>query len=426
MRPFLPVLLLLTAAQAAAATLPPAGTYQCDLLQSGTTTALNPDGSLRLDLTPRVHSSFISTLKVDGKGNYTVDGKQKGTYSYVPQTHRISFQSGYLKGYQSMLERRGSDAGIRIGDKTGKFDADERYGEYLCTLGNAAGPLPANLTAGSGQGGAAQGGTAKPAGPANSTLTGLLLYRQYYQPGMIAAIDLKTGRERTLANGDSISASSNGLWAIGSLQDDTVVFVRPSGDVVSKFRRQEGDVSGDVRLSRDGGKVAFRSYSPTKGTGVQITDQAGHDLDFLEGFDSADWLPDGRLVAATPERPDTLEPGLYLFSPGSSKPTPLGRNLVNPTTPAVSPDGKRVAFSMNGHLWVIGIDGSGLKQVSSSDGTERLPGWSPDGQALVAQSSRSSGDGLYVFPLNGQPPRVVSSADGGRFSSASLPIWLAK
>ncbi|WP_425144785.1 TolB family protein [Deinococcus sp.] len=426
MRPFLPVLFLLTAAQAAAATLPPAGTYQCDLLQSGTTTALNPDGTLRLDLTPRVHSSFISTLKVDGKGNYTVDGKQKGTYSYVPQTHRISFQSGYLKGYQSMLERRGSDAGIRIGDKTGKFDADERYGEYLCTLGNAAGPLPANLTAGSGQGGTAQGGTAKPAGPANSTLTGLLLYRQQYQPGMIAAIDLKTGREQTLTKGSSISASSNGLWAIGSIQDGTVVFVRPSGDIVGQFRRQQDDVSGDVRLSRDGGKVAFRSYDTTKGTGVQITDQAGHDLAFFPDLDSADWLPDGRLVAATPERPDTLEPGLYLLSPGSSKPTPLGRNLVNPIQPTVSPDGKRVAFSMNGHLWVIGIDGSGLKQVSSGDGSERLPGWSPDGQSLVAQRTGNYKDGLYIFPLNGKSPMQLLDAEGRAFSSDAPPIWLAK
>jgi Tol biopolymer transport system component len=56
--------------------------------------------------------------------------------------------------------------------------------------------------------------------------------------------------------------------------------------------------------------------------------------------------------------------------------------------PAYSPDGRQIAFShdMTGNLeiYVINADGTGLRQLTKSDGTDKLfARWSPDGQSIV-------------------------------------------
>ena len=56
--------------------------------------------------------------------------------------------------------------------------------------------------------------------------------------------------------------------------------------------------------------------------------------------------------------------------------------------PDYSPDGKQIVFShdMTGslELYVINADGTGLRQLTRIDGTDKLfPRWSPDGLQLV-------------------------------------------
>jgi Tol biopolymer transport system component len=57
------------------------------------------------------------------------------------------------------------------------------------------------------------------------------------------------------------------------------------------------------------------------------------------------------------------------------------------TTPAVSPDGTKIAFvsSRSGHdqIYVMNSDGSGLVNVSNSTTDDQDPSWSPDGTQIV-------------------------------------------
>src|SRR5262245_22898786 len=77
-------------------------------------------------------------------------------------------------------------------------------------------------------------------------------------------------------------------------------------------------------------------------------------------------------------------------------------------TPAWSPDGKQIAFSMamddnfNYDLFVINVDGTGLKNLTNSPIFEADPAWSPDSKKLA-----------YVIAVPGQYPNLcIMNADG--------------
>jgi Tol biopolymer transport system component len=70
------------------------------------------------------------------------------------------------------------------------------------------------------------------------------------------------------------------------------------------------------------------------------------------------------------------------------------RQLTNTTAtnvrPALSPDGKSLAFQSNRdgpyHVFVMGTDGNNLRQVTSGDADDRHPAWSPDGKLIAVDS----------------------------------------
>jgi dipeptidyl aminopeptidase/acylaminoacyl peptidase len=90
---------------------------------------------------------------------------------------------------------------------------------------------------------------------------------------------------------------------------------------------------------------------------------------------------------------------------------------------AISPDGKRVAFTLastdlakaqrNAHIWVMNPDGSGQRQVTFSDKSEGSPVFSPDGKYLAFVTSREGDENLYLLPLAGGEARKLTSASTG-------------
>ena len=95
--------------------------------------------------------------------------------------------------------------------------------------------------------------------------------------------------------------------------------------------------------------------------------------------------------------------------------------------PVWSPDGKRVAFEVNGQtgsitLFVAKVDGGkstsvpekmGLKVEQTSFGgssgtVTAAPAWSPTNGALFFEGSHKGGSNrLYMYAFNGQPPYAV-------------------
>jgi dipeptidyl aminopeptidase/acylaminoacyl peptidase len=101
---------------------------------------------------------------------------------------------------------------------------------------------------------------------------------------------------------------------------------------------------------------------------------------------------------------------------------PTGDDLDFASEPAVSPDGKRVAFTAMTHdqwdLYVMNADGSDRRQVTSDPGSDFGPAWSPDSDSLVFTHTpveRLATSVLAVIAVNGTGRReLVSWGSGGQ------------
>ena len=106
------------------------------------------------------------------------------------------------------------------------------------------------------------------------------------------------------------------------------------------------------------------------------------------------------------------------------------RSMLAPTSrdqaaPAVSPNGKRIAFesdrSGSQEVWVANLDGSDAVQLSDFHALTGSPRWSPDGRR-IAFDSRASGDpALYLVDPSAALPRRISTSG----IPGSVPTWSA-
>jgi tricorn protease len=77
-------------------------------------------------------------------------------------------------------------------------------------------------------------------------------------------------------------------------------------------------------------------------------------------------------------------------------------------TPAVSPDGKLVAFSYLGDLWTVETIGGVARPVTMHEAHDFAPCFSPDGRSLAFASSRHGGYDVFVVPVHGGKPRRLT------------------
>jgi Tol biopolymer transport system component len=118
-----------------------------------------------------------------------------------------------------------------------------------------------------------------------------------------------------------------------------------------------------------------------------------------------------------------LHGGLYLRRPDA----PPLRLVGAPGTvahPALSPDGRRVAFTSdragNADIWLVGVDGTGLRRLTDHPAEDSWPTWSPDGARIAFGSTRAdpAGDVWVVPAAGGDPVRVT---DGP--AAEGQPAW---
>jgi eukaryotic-like serine/threonine-protein kinase len=137
-------------------------------------------------------------------------------------------------------------------------------------------------------------------------------------------------------------------------------------------------------------------------------------------------------------RVTTSEPG----APASAQPVATIASTRGDFNPAVSPDGRRLAFvsdrSGDWQVWVADADGSGAVKLTSM-AFRSIPGslsWSPDGASIAFMGDPEGRNDVFVVPASGGRPRILSaklpqpafprfSRDGRwiYFCSAERQVW---
>ncbi|MFP5370375.1 MAG: DPP IV N-terminal domain-containing protein, partial [Actinomycetes bacterium] len=129
--------------------------------------------------------------------------------------------------------------------------------------------------------------------------------------------------------------------------------------------------------------------------------------------------PDGRIIFEGD--PDHGAASLFSITGAGSSLLPFGTSTTKQTNPAVSPDGRWVAFAASRDIYVAPSDGKGpAVQVTREGANDSDPAFSPDGRRIVF-SRASVGDGdLFVVGVDGRGLRNLSN-DATRIDDG--PDW---
>ena len=273
-----------------------------------------------------------------------------------------------------------------------------------------------------------------------------------------------------------LAASRQGIIAYPAFDGTTyhIYF----GDVASGQSRRYRSEASQPTFNADGSRIAFQSWAGTSRGLITASSSGGNEYlitNFLED-ELPSWSPDGSLIlffsrrsgdrssqlyrakadvdfgnnqaiqiGVTGEYPTWGRDGQIVFKgwgntgPGLRLTSADFSNIANLTSaggdnaPALSPDGTQVTFMAqtdgNWDIYVVNIDGSGLKRLTSNPARDGLPTWSPNGQAIAFVTNRDNQWVIYGVNADGTAEQklldMVSTPDGiVFFDQANSTGWL--
>lgn len=248
------------------------------------------------------------------------------------------------------------------------------------------------------------------------------------RPMRITTNDMGEGAPSVSPDGVRIaftaSRTASGNWAIGGVSGILTVRADGSDSLNLTGWASFFDTSyGNTGWSPDGTRIAFEQYSDTAWPAVLMMNPDGSDVVSLTsprtgGSDGCpDWSPDGsRLLYCS----DLGEAGIELYSMNVD-----GSDIVRLTDDSTvnvhgtySPDGSRIAFQslrdpenvdwyfVGGaegqfDLFVMNADGSDRIRLTTYEGQDMSPSWSPDGSRIVFCSDRDGDGEIYTIRPDG-------------------------
>jgi len=124
------------------------------------------------------------------------------------------------------------------------------------------------------------------------------------------------------------------------------------------------------------------------------------------------WLPDGRIIYQTCEGGSC---GLFIMNADGSFPTQVTYETSD-TAPEPSPDGRQIVFmsqqNNNWDVYLVNVDGSDRRQLTSSPANDGLPVWSPDGRWLAFVSDRDGEWAIWLMRPDGSEQQRLFSLGG--------------
>jgi Tol biopolymer transport system component len=145
---------------------------------------------------------------------------------------------------------------------------------------------------------------------------------------------------------------------------------------------------------------------------VKISSGCSTGSDLLQhnarGESSPAWSPDGRKIAFVSNSE------IYVMNADGSEQRTLTQRGAQPLW---SPDGRKIAFvsvrdGKYDEVHVMNADGSGKRNLTHNPAPDGAPAWSPDGRRIAFQSWR--GADLYVMNADGTGQRNLTRTPGAR------------
>ncbi len=226
-----------------------------------------------------------------------------------------------------------------------------------------------------------------------------------FHPAIVQDMDLGSGDLTVRFDGIDATRGRNGEIAFvqrlapGVFADHGIVVVDTRGVpgapvfTCSGFNWSNNRVCAVPKVSPNGRLVAFVTvgsgtfcqggYGMKWGSFVVVTDRSGQEVTRFEGYTTPEWLPDGRLLMLGTQ---CRKAGAWLSDVAMRAVSRVDGDQVNTPAgaPAISPDGRTLAFVWNNQLWSLGLGGRPeLTQLTHLPKPVTAAAWSPDGSALA-------------------------------------------
>ena len=109
-----------------------------------------------------------------------------------------------------------------------------------------------------------------------------------------------------------------------------------------------------------------------------------------------------------------------LAAPAQLSP-PVPKPIAGARYPALSPDGKKLAFVYREDIWLASSDGGRATPLTSHLEIDAYPIFSPDGNWLAFSSKRSGNWDVFIIPAEGGTPQQITWHAGGEIAFGWSP-----
>lgn len=245
----------------------------------------------------------------------------------------------------------------------------------------------------------------------------------------------------------------------GVLQADLRVFDMKQCDAkqcVSSFRQRIGGSPDQVRAiaHRWADHIVYRltagaskgiaqtkiAYSSRRGAAknakeIYVMDYDGHNQQAFTHNGSnnlwPNWGPNYSQLAFVSYRSRQPEINIYSYTDGSRLSFPSFDTFA--AYPAISPDGKQIAFALrstrgDSDLFISKLDGLDRHNISNNPAIESSPTWSPSGKQIAFTSNRDGGiSQIFICDADGSNVRKIVKEGGDADSASWSPDgkWIA-
>jgi hypothetical protein len=378
--------------------LPERGQYRCAAFNLSVTFSPNIDGTASPTYGVQQIASIYGDLVIEAGSRYRLTNGGSGTYTAKPSGQiRFTGLLGNPKLQTSFNAKKGAfNVILESLGESGKPSS-----RVECTRLSKAARVILD-------------------GGPNPGLPGTIVYYSKVDRAF-RQLRVALGELKPLPAGEYLRQARNGELIFDNPAGELVI-AAPDGQVRARlteevYRGGYFRVRDGFTLSPDGKRYAYNIRLP-EGPAVLVRDRSGRLLATIPGYQSPDFLPDGRLLLAglSTSLSGLVSPpqGVFLTDKAYAKPRRIDPDLSAPLTPAASPDGRSVAFVNGKKLYTMNLDGRGLRVLPLTVGKSTAeamfcPVWSPDGKwvAVIAEADKAPYTGeLLVSPANGDAKSV--------------------